>query len=125
MASKIQEGSRLDLQIVQGATFEERFNWQDSRGTPVDLAGKTARLQIKYEESSDSTFIELTTENSRIFLNSPNPGDILLTISSVDTSALAFNTAVYDLEIVSVNGGETTVDNILWGSVSLRRNVTR
>ena len=122
MAVRIQEGARLDLQIVQGATFSERFNWQDSKGTPIPLAGKTARLQIKFEEDCEDSFIELTTENNRIFLDDPNSGDILLTISSTDTTGLSFNTAVYDLEIVDPSG---VVDNILWGNVSLRRNVTR
>lgn len=122
MAVRIQEGARLDLQIVQGATFSERFNWQDSKGTPIPLAGKTARLQIKFEEDCEDSFIELTTENNRIFLDDPNPGDILLTISSTDTTGLSFNTAVYDLEVVDPSG---VVDNILWGNVSLRRNVTR
>lgn len=122
MAVRIQEGARLDLQIVQGATFSERFNWQDSKGTPIPLTGKTAKLQIKFEEDCEDSFIELTTENNRIFLDDPNPGDILLTISSTDTAGLSFNTAVYDLEIVDPSG---VVDNILWGNVSLRRNVTR
>ncbi len=123
--AKLQEGSRFDIQLVQGATFSERFNWKDSAQASISLAGYTARMHIRTEPSASASLIDLTTENERITLNSPNVGDISLTISSTDTAALTFNTGVYDLELVHVDGGATIVDNILWGNVSLRKNVTR
>lgn len=125
MASTLAAGSKYDLVMVQGATFEKTFEWKDSTKTAINLTGYTARLQIRSDTDSSTTLIELTTENGRITLNDPTSGSIKLYISAADTAALTFNTGVYDLELQHIASGRTIVDNIVYGSVSLRKNVTR
>ena len=125
MATTLASGSRFDLVMVQGATFEKACEYKDSTKTSIDLAGYTARLQVRSDTDASTTLIELTTENGRITLNDPTTGVIQLYISAADTAALTFNTGVYDLEIQHVASGRTIVENIVYGNVSLRKNVTR
>ena len=117
-------GSKYDITLVQGATFSLKFNYQDSSKVPINLAGYTARLQVRLEHDSVTPSLELTTENGGITLNSPSTGDIVLYLSNTSTSAITFTTGVYDLEL-SHTTTEEVVDNILYGNVNVRRNVTR
>ena len=125
MATTLASGSKFDLVMVQGATFEKAFEYKDSTKTSINLTGYTARLQVRSDTDASTTLIELTTENGRITLNDPTTGIIQLYISAVDTAALTFNTGVYDLELQHVASGRTIVENIVYGNVSLRKNVTR
>jgi hypothetical protein len=126
MATKIISGSKLDLVIAQGATFTKKFQWKDANNAAIDLAGYTARLQIRAEtDSTGSPLLEFTTENGRITLNTPESGDVNLKLTAVDTTAISFTTGVYDLELVHTVSGESVVDNIVYGTVSIRKNVTR
>lgn len=125
MATTLAAGSKYDLVMVQGATFEKAFEWKDASKIAINLTGYTARLQIRSDTDSSTTLLELTTENGRITLNDPTTGVIQLYVSAADTAALTFNTGVYDLELQHTASGRTIVDNIVYGSVSLRKNVTR
>jgi hypothetical protein len=125
MATTLASGSRFDLVMVQGATFEKAFEYKDSTKTSINLTGYTARLQVRSDTDASTTLIELTTENNRITLNDPTTGVIQLYISAADTAALTFNTGVYDLELQHISSGRTIVENIVYGNVSLRKNVTR
>ena len=118
-------GSRYDLTLVQGATFYLKFSYQNSSKVPISLSGYTARLQVRTDHDASTASLELTTENGGIILNSPSIGDIVLKLSNTATSAISFATGVYDLELIHSDGPDTIVDNILYGTVSVRRNVTR
>lgn len=125
MATTLAAGSKYDLVMVQGATFEKAFEWKDATKVAINLTGYTARLQIRSDTDSSTTLLELTTENGRITLNDPTAGVIQLYVSAADTAALTFNTGVYDLELQHISSGRTIVENIVYGNVSLRKNVTR
>lgn len=92
--------------------------------TPVDLAGFTARMQIKDKvggtvlASSDIddaplNVIALTLDNAA--------KTITLTIAAVDAAAFTWKKGVYDLEMVSGTGEVTA---LLTGSVTVTPEVT-
>lgn len=89
--------------------------------TPVSLTGYTARLQIKRKITDLDPVLTLTTENGGILLD-----DVAKTITiratAQQTSALSFNSAVYDLELISGSG---KVYRFAEGSISLKPEVTR
>ena len=87
---------------------------------PIDLTGVTARMQIREKITSSSVIEELTTENSKIFVDNTLK-TITLLLPASTTMGYTFTTAVYSLEIV--RSGE--VIPMLYGSVSLDREVTR
>lgn len=110
----------VDLIFEQGATFTQNFQWVDENGTPIDLTGYSARMQVRDTVDSPAFHIELTDANGRIALGG-TAGTIQLTIAATDTAALTFEDAVYDLELV--NGA--TVTRLVYGGVQLRPEVTR
>ncbi|MBX7271128.1 hypothetical protein [Stutzerimonas chloritidismutans] len=85
---------------------------------PVDLAGATARMQIR-EQVGGAVLLELTTENDGLAITAP--GTITRTLSATQTAALAWTDAVYDLEVQYPDG---TVQRYLQGAVTVSREVT-
>lgn len=87
---------------------------------PVDLAGLTARMQIRSKLEDSVVIHELTTENGGIIINNTLK-TIELSIPASITSTFVFTNAVYSLEII--NGIE--ISTFAGGSLSLVKEVTR
>ena len=87
---------------------------------PVDLTGFTARMQIRETIESTTTLVSLT-EASGITLGG-TAGTIGITIAATATALLDFDSAVYDLEVVSAGG---IVTPVAYGNVYLNDEVTR
>jgi hypothetical protein len=109
------------LTLEQGVTWDQDVVWKDSTGTPRNLSGYTARLQIRPSASSDVTYVSMTTGGGGITITA-GTGTINLLLSAAATAALDFNQAVYDLEAESSSG---VVTRVLQGRVTLSREVTR
>lgn len=131
-----------NMTIYQGTTHHLVIAFKDSNRDVVDLTGCTARMQIR--ESFGTTIIkELTTENFKLVINALNspdwnttdetatnyikPADISagkkvleMYLSDIETAALDFTAAKYDIEILA--GG--TVQRLLMGTVTLDQEVT-
>lgn len=110
---------QLDLVIEQGATFTLSLFYQDDTGAPVDITGRTARMQLRSAVDSAVLVLPLTTENSRITIDGPR-GLIALSIAATDTAGLS-GSGVYDLELV--NGAQ--VERIMQGAYTISPEVTR
>lgn len=89
--------------------------------TPVDLAGFTARAQIREAQSSPTAILNLTTENGGIVIDNATR-TITLVLTPTQTAALSVTSAVYDLEMVSGTGD---VSRIAYGAVTLSQEITR
>jgi hypothetical protein len=88
--------------------------------TPVDLAGYTARMQIRPTLASTTIIQELTTANGGVVIDNVLK-TITLLISASQTTVLNFSTAVYSLELVA----GTEVVPFCGGNVTLVPEVTR
>ena len=108
-----------DITCEQGATFSRTLTVKDSNGVVRDLSTYTARMHVRRTTSSASTFLELTTENGRISVNSS--GEIALSITATDT-ALLTDGGVYDLEIVDAS---SNVERVVEGFFIVDLEVTR
>lgn len=109
---------RLDLDT-------SRFSTYSSSGEllylpPVNLTGYTARMQIRQPDAAGAIVQSLTTENGGLTLTAN--GEIKRLITAADTTLLAFECGVYDLEIVSAAG---VVTPVVSGAVELQDEVTR
>ena len=113
--------AKLMLKIEQGATFRQSFNWA-ANGSPVNLTGYTARMQMRDPIGSPIIIHELTTENGGITFSDVLAGKIELFISDADTSAFKFDSCVYDLEMIAPN---SDVIRLLEGEITLSKEVTR
>ena len=122
---------RYSFVIEQGATTNFQINWNDETGTPVDLTGYGARMQIRPAIESSEVFISLSSslqsDGTGLNLSGSNgitplaSGSVAVYISAYSSSLLNFGDAYYDLEMV--NGNEVT--RLLEGRVQLSKNVTR
>lgn len=124
---------KYNFVIEQGTTLDFEIAYTDSESNKIDLTGYTGRMQIKDKIGGSTTYITLSSSladdgtglnfNGSSGLNPPTSGTIGVFISANSSSALDFNKAVYDLEIVS---GSTypVVTRILQGSVTLDKEVT-
>jgi len=124
---------RYSFVIEQGATLDFEIAYTDSNGDPVDLTDYTGRMQIKSTRGADTAYITLSsslaTDNTGLnfsgsnSVNPPASGTIGIFISANSSSALDFNEAYYDLEIVS-GSVYPVVTRVLEGKVKLSREVT-
>lgn len=113
--------ANYDITIYQGATLRLSFVWKTGEpATAVDLTGYTARMHIREYLDAPTTLIELTTTNGRITLGGV-AGTIDLFIAATDTTTMAWDAGVYDLELV--NG--TDVVRFMQGTVRVYKEVTR
>lgn len=122
--------ARYSFIIEQGSTTNIQITWQDESGS-VDLSGYGARMQIRPTVDSSTVYLNLSSslQGDGTGLNmsgsdgetAVQSGSIGIYISAATSSLLNFDTAYYDLEMVS--GNEVT--RLLEGQVKLSKNVTR
>lgn len=110
-----------DFDIEQGATLLKPIVWKDSSGTPVNLTGYTAKMQVRQSVASPDILLEMSTANSKIQLT-PSTGTITLVFSAATTAAIAWKRGKYDLELTSADG---TVTRLIEGQISVSQEITR
>lgn len=119
---------KYTLSIEQGTTVNLDLIYTDATGSCINLTGYSARMQIRpdYADNTSVKYIALTDtlqpDGTGLTLGAPAPsGSINIFISAPSSSALDFDTALYDLEI-EANG---VVTRLIEGSVRLSKEVTR
>jgi uncharacterized protein YjlB len=105
----------------QGATLSRVITWRDSARNPYNITGYTARMHVRSTVESATTILELTTANSRITLGGAT-GQVTLTVTATDMTAVPAGKYVYDLELVSSTG---VVSRLVQGNFAVRGEVTR
>lgn len=122
---------RYSFVIEQGSTLNLELQYRDSNGNPIDLTDYSGRMQIRPSAGASTLYITLSSslQSDGTGLNfsgsngstPPTSGSIGIYISAVSSSALTFDTALYDLEIYS----GSYASRILEGQVKLSKEVTR
>lgn len=117
------------FKVYQGQTWEETLTVNNPDGTPTDLTGYKARMQIRADISDDEVIMELDDDNDRLTISSPLDGEITLLVDAADMAALPLSfevqSWVYDLEIYRETPPPEYVQRILQGSVIAFPEVTR
>lgn len=124
---------KYNFVIEQGSTLDFEIAYTDSGSNMIDLTDYTGRMQIKDKIGGSTTYITLSSSLSpdgtglnfsgSNSANDPISGTIGVFISANSSSALDFNKAVYDLEIVS-GSDFPVVTRLLQGTVTLDKEVT-
>lgn len=122
---------KYSFTIEQGATTNFEIQYKDSGSTPINLAGYSAKMQLRTAVDNTAAILTLSsslqTDGTGLNLSGSNGNTTLLSgsigviISAVTSSFLNFDTAVYDLELMS----GSVVTRLLEGTVRLSKNVTR
>ena len=128
---------KYNFTIEQGATTDFEIVYKDSTGTPIDISGYTARMDLRATPGATSSHLTLSSSlgpcgtglnlsgSGGLTASKPlTSGSIGIFISAVSSSALSFTEASYDLEIVSGSGNCAVVTRLIEGKVTLSKEVT-
>lgn len=107
--------------IDQGATWSVTVTYEDPSGTPVNLTGYTAAMQVRQQYSSETADLTLTTSNGGIAITGAT-GVVVVTMTDEQTGALDEGYYVYDLELTSAGG---QVIRLIQGQLTVAPEVTR
>lgn len=118
----MQSPGLLDLNCWQGASWDYSLTWQTA-GTPVNLTGYSARMQVRSSYDSGTAVVNLTS-GTGITLGG-TAGTIALEMNATTTAALDGTPNiqyVYDLELIS---GAGYVTRLVEGNFFINPEVTR
>lgn len=106
-----------NLAIDQGTTYSVTIQVTDATGSPRNLAGYTARSQLRrsYYTESNTAFT--------VNIDAPGAGEIDLSLTANQTSALKSGRYVYDVELVA--NATSTVERIVEGIVTVYPEATK
>jgi hypothetical protein len=102
--------------IDQGITFNLTINVSDAVGNPLDLTGYELRSQMRKSYASNS-FVAFT-----VVSDNPEEGDLTISLTASQTSALKSGRYVYDIEI---EDQDEVVTRVLEGIITVTPEVTR
>jgi hypothetical protein len=108
-----------NITMDQGAQWTLQVDYDNNNGTPFNLTGYTARMQVRPKFGSDNAVLTLSSVTGGIVIT-PLTGTLNLTATTVQTGAIPGGFYVYDLEIDS--GGVVT--RLMQGQVTVRDQVT-
>lgn len=108
-----------NITMDQGAQWTLQVVYDNNNGTPFDLTGYTARMQVRPKFGSDNAVLTISSPSSGIVIT-PLTGTLVLTATTAQTGDIPGGFYVYDLEISS--GGVVT--RLMQGSVTVRDQVT-
>lgn len=106
-----------NLSIDQGTTYTVTIAVTDDTGSARNLTGYTGRAQLKrsYYTNTNTAFT--------ITIDNPSGGEIDMSLTATQTSALRAGRYVYDLELVNNSTG--AVERIVEGIATIYPEVTK
>jgi len=113
------ETGKYNIKARQGSTFNFNFTISTD-GTPWNLTGYSAAMQVRTSASSSKKILSLTS-SSGITLGGA-AGTVAVTASAATLAAIPASTYVYDFELTYPNG---TVVALLEGKFTISAEVTK
>ena len=110
---------RYNITVYKGTTFQLSPVWKVDN-LPVNLTGYSAKMQVR-QFTDSSVAVELSTDNGKIVINA-GLGQINMTLTAAQTTALTANSYQYDLNLTSPDG---YVYKILQGAFVVNESVTQ
>lgn len=100
--------------IEQGVTFQKAVTWKDENSAAIVMTGMTVRSEIRTRDCDLSAV--LADDAAGL-----STGVITLSLTDLETKALEFDTAAYDMEI---SQGGLVIKRLPKGVVTLDHEVT-
>jgi len=111
--------STYNTVIDQGADWFVNFTYQNPNGTPINITGYSAALQVRTSPLARTTVLSLTN-GSGITITGAS-GLLAVHATAAQTGAIAPGTYAYDLEIT----GSGIVTRLVQGTIQVSPQVTR
>jgi hypothetical protein len=107
--------------IDQGADWYINFTYQNPAGTPVNLTGATAALQVRTSPLAKTTVLSLTSAAGGGITITANTGLIACRATAAQTTLIVNGKYAYDLEITQ----NSIVTRLVQGTIEVSPQVTR
>lgn len=111
---------QLNLECRRGDTYVRTFTWRNSAGTPYNLTGYTAKMQLRTAPDAGALY---TFENSYFAFDGVN-GSVTVTLPATETAAFEFDILSYDIEIRNPNVSPAFVKTLVAGEFRLIKDIT-
>lgn len=108
--------------IDQGADWFINFTYKNPNGTPVDITGYTAALQIRTSPLAKTAVLTLTSPSDGITITGAS-GLLECHATAAQTAAITNGRYAYDIEITAPISGVVT--RLVQGTVQVSAQVTR
>lgn len=105
--------------IEQGADWYVNFQWTAPNGTPINVTGYTAALQIRTSPLAKTAVLTLTNGNGITITGAQ--GLFAIHATAAQTTAITNGTYAYDMEIT----GSGIVTRLVQGTINVSPQVTR
>ncbi|HGM4746291.1 TPA: hypothetical protein ACKQCT_001803 [Stenotrophomonas maltophilia] len=127
----------FSLTVVRGATWEDDFTYTNPDGSPFDLTGYQARMQVRTLAGqfgltqADTLVMELTTDAGSLVIGDPVVGVVSITVSAAATEVLNPGNErkvkhCYSLELFKPAGADPEyVIPLVAGKVTVQGETTR
>lgn len=125
------------LTVVRGATWEDDFTYTNPDGSPFDLSGYQARMQVRTlagqfgMTEADTLVLELTTTGGNLIIGDPLDGVVSITVPAAETVVLNPENVrkvkhCYSLELFKPAGADPEyVIPLVAGKVTVQGETTR
>lgn len=108
--------------IDQGADWFINFSYKNPNGTPVNITGYTAALQIRTSPLAATAVLTLTSPSSGITITGAT-GLLACQATAAQTALITNGKYAYDIEITAPGTGVVT--RLVQGTVQVSPQVTR
>jgi len=125
------------LTVVRGATWEDDFTYTNPDGSPFDLSGYQARMQVRTlagqfgMTEADTLVLELSTTGGNLVIDDPLDGVVSITVPAAETVVLNPENVrkvkhCYSLELFKPAGADPEyVIPLVAGKVTVQGETTR
>ena len=110
--------------IDQGADWFLNVYYDDPSGTPINITGYSAALQVRSLPSSTVSVLTLDTEDGGIEITG-SEGLVAIHATAEQTGAIISGDYYYDLEITSPASPTAVVTRLIQGQAIVSAQVTR
>jgi hypothetical protein len=111
--------------IDQGADWFLNVNYDNPNGTPVNLTGYSAALQLRSYPDAPTAVLSLTSAVNGGITITGATGLVAMQATATQTRAIDEGTYYYDLEITSPASPTAIVTRLIQGQAVVSAEVTR
>lgn len=113
-------GKKKNWEVDQNATFRFQIQYTQNDGTPIDLTGASAKMQVRDTAGGTKLAVSLTSPSNGITIDEES-GTLDIVMTPTQTNKLFFPKSSYDVMVVDSNGDKI---KLLEGFITLSRSVT-
>ena len=107
-------------EVDQNTTFTFEIVYKDNNGTPIDLTGASAKMQVRDTKGGSKLAFSLTSPTGGITID-PSAGKLTLKMTPTQTNKLFYPKSSYDVMLIDSNANKI---KLVEGFLTLSRSVT-